>query len=407
MTTFTLADLSLFPATPAQMLESRKRSAESWAKGLTLEQYVLRDAIMDQHEHAAGGKLTTWVLAPRNDPETLDFMCSVETFRRPAIVAMTPQQGQSQQALGVIGYGIASVFTPPAKRRRGYAQHMMRLLHWVLAPRSMLPVTFPAAWGEPPHATLGDAQFSVLYSDVGGAFYRTCGPDESGVNGWLVRGASSTSWRLSPCDLVEPRVDGEPAGRWEWLTEDAVKVVMPHEAERMRRDMVRAAPSDNRTLFSFLPHQGVCAFTIQRTMVFPDPASATPALPLETWGAVLHPPGDARSTEDARAGAESEPAFAIWTLDGVREPPRALVVLRLRTTRATFSAVLRMLVQAAQEADAATVEIWDLPETLQTPAHEHGWTTAERDDHLSAFKWYGPEREDEVKWMFNEKFCWC
>ncbi len=93
------ADLSLFPATPEQVLESRIRSAVEWAKSLSLQDYIQRDVIMDKYEHAADGKLITWyavanthktvpttanllprrVLAPRNDSTTIDFMCSCET----------------------------------------------------------------------------------------------------------------------------------------------------------------------------------------------------------------------------------------------------------------------------------------------------------------------------------------
>ena len=63
-----LADLSLFAATPEQVLESRKRTGVQWAVGQTLEEYLERDAIMDRHEHAADGKLITWYAqsSPRN-----------------------------------------------------------------------------------------------------------------------------------------------------------------------------------------------------------------------------------------------------------------------------------------------------------------------------------------------------
>jgi hypothetical protein len=55
-----LAFLSLFPATPDQVIASRKRSSVQWAKGLTLEQYLHRDASLNVMIHAVDGKLTTW-----------------------------------------------------------------------------------------------------------------------------------------------------------------------------------------------------------------------------------------------------------------------------------------------------------------------------------------------------------
>jgi hypothetical protein len=55
-----LATLSLFPATPDQVIASRKRTFVEWAKGMTLEQYLQRDASLDAMEHAVNGNLTTW-----------------------------------------------------------------------------------------------------------------------------------------------------------------------------------------------------------------------------------------------------------------------------------------------------------------------------------------------------------
>jgi len=54
------ASLSLFAATPDQVLASRKRTWVQWARGMTVEEYLYRDASMDVMDHAANGKLTTW-----------------------------------------------------------------------------------------------------------------------------------------------------------------------------------------------------------------------------------------------------------------------------------------------------------------------------------------------------------
>jgi len=72
--------LSIFCATASQTIESRKRSYESWGRGLSLEQYFERDVGIEQHDVGRDGKLTTWVLAPIDNPETLDFPCSCETY---------------------------------------------------------------------------------------------------------------------------------------------------------------------------------------------------------------------------------------------------------------------------------------------------------------------------------------
>ncbi|KAH7914629.1 hypothetical protein BJ138DRAFT_1143545 [Hygrophoropsis aurantiaca] len=83
-----LALLSLFPATPEQTIASRKRTFHQWGGGMTEAVYLKRDEIMDVLEHAADGKLLTWLVvisllkslwSLMNDPQTLDFMCSCET----------------------------------------------------------------------------------------------------------------------------------------------------------------------------------------------------------------------------------------------------------------------------------------------------------------------------------------
>lgn len=55
-----LAALSLFPATPDQVIASRKRTFVHWANGMTLAQYLQRDISLDAMEHAVNGNLTTW-----------------------------------------------------------------------------------------------------------------------------------------------------------------------------------------------------------------------------------------------------------------------------------------------------------------------------------------------------------
>lgn len=302
----------------------------------------------------------------------------------------------------VTAYGIASVFTPPEKRRKGYAQHMLHLLHWVLAPRSALP-DFPEAWGSPPEVPtelgLLNAQFSVLYSDIGYVFYQSCGPAADPDDGWLVRGATETSWyadKSSADTMTEastvPRI---------WLSEDDAKHVWSLDAPLMRADLANEAASTGRTAFSFLPNMGVGAFVIQRSMGFT--ADKTPVLPLDTWGALLLP-NSVVGVDEVFADPNRQPTYATWVLDTLNEKQRILVTTRVRASKETLPALLSVLVQFARKENIQKVEIWGLPEGLQVTAKESGWETCNRTDHLSAFKWYGKESENEVLWMFNEKY---
>ncbi|KAI0764876.1 hypothetical protein C8Q74DRAFT_1318431 [Fomes fomentarius] len=463
--TTSLADLSLFPATPDQVHESRTRHAEEWARNSTLEEYLLRDVIMDKDEHAANGNLITWVLAPRSHPRTLDFLCSCETFRRTAVVAKpsTDPISANVDVEEVTAYGIASVFTPARNRKKGYARHMMRLLHWVLAPRSALQgppnissstrsstaLTFPAEWGTPPDIalsleSLGNAHFSVLYSDVGREFYRSCGTDAVSRNGWVVTGATETSWILSRtqtgCATPEPPAAEpveEPLAKRDAeltrLTESDVLTLYTHDARWIKDDLAaqaRAQPPElrsasgvtvpaGRTLFSFLPDKGVGAFVIRRTINFTTEgldSDKQPVLPSAQWGLALLP-GGARTLADAldyKFGSGEGAAqplqqfpFVTWTLDVRGSSPRTLVVARLRADERTLPVLLDELLVVAREEKLDKVEVWYLRPELRAVAEARGWTTKEREEHLSAVKWYGDEDEDKLDWVYNEKFCWC
>ena len=88
-----LKNFTLFVATPDQIIEHRKRTYARWGKGhYTLEDYLSVFEALEHQEHSADGRAKTWlaahilfipvpltmarVLAPRDDPATLDFPCA-------------------------------------------------------------------------------------------------------------------------------------------------------------------------------------------------------------------------------------------------------------------------------------------------------------------------------------------
>ncbi|KLO13256.1 hypothetical protein SCHPADRAFT_828329 [Schizopora paradoxa] len=385
-----LAHLSLFAATWEQTIESRKRTYPQWGRGLTEEQYRARDSQMDPMEHAAEGKLVTWVLAPRESPTTLDFKCSCETYRRKGLV----KRPGSSTVEEVFGYGIASVFTPPQNRGQGYARHMMRLLHWVLAPRNEFPA-FPETWGAPPplYPGCGDASFSALYSDVGDEFYRHAGPDETS-EGWIVRDPKGTIWDVAQ-DLSSLSSVSANGLSVQWLNEDGCKELWKNDAELMRNDL--SGKTSNSALFTFLPDEGVGAFLVRRTMFF-LPGWTSHTTPSK-WGVKI-------VKSDESGGGSVMPTFATFTID-VIPAPSTLIVTRLRATEETFPLLAASLLHAGSECGVEKVEVWNLPKPMEDIAHSLNGKTETRNEHLNAFKWYGLEKSGDIEWLFNEKFCWC
>jgi hypothetical protein len=70
--------LSIFRATTEQIVESRRRTWSDWGRGMTMQAYIEREEMLDIKPHAKDEKMSIWVLAPRTDPRTLNFLSSCE-----------------------------------------------------------------------------------------------------------------------------------------------------------------------------------------------------------------------------------------------------------------------------------------------------------------------------------------
>lgn len=347
-------------------------------------QYFHRGTEVEQGESATNGKLTVWVLSPRDDPESLDFKCSCMTFRRKGLVVRRPNapSGDSIVPEEVSCYGLAAVFTPERFRRQGYAKHMARLLHWLLAIDPSSFPAFPEAWGSPPQRPTGvhPGHFSVLWSDVGD-FYRSCGPTDN-IEGWVLRDASTTVWDVKP-DAPADSVSDE---KWRWLTVHDLQTMYPVNEEKLKQDLIAksAAFDSGKTLLTFLPGEGVEMFQRTRSKYFWGKLE-----PLVThWGVI----------------SDDESAFAAWTFE---RPPNTLLVTRLWANQENFGDLVSVLRYVAGKHGMERIEIWCLPDELKSVAQNYGAINFERNEHLPALMWYGAESPSEVVWLNRERFCWC
>ncbi|KAJ7037437.1 hypothetical protein C8F04DRAFT_1092477 [Mycena alexandri] len=372
-----LSTLSLFRATPEQAIETRRRTLNEWGKGLTLEEHLDRDASQEDYDCSRDGRFSSWVLAPREDPQTLEFKCACETFKRTGLV-VDPTKSKSAEV--VTCYGVASVFTPAANRGKGFARHMMRLLHWVLADESLLPPSeFPTVWGAPPPKVDGtrNGRFSALWSDVGD-FYGACGPVHPG-EGWVIRGTATTIW-----DVDTSTVPAE-ARDWTWLDYAGCSKLWEEDAESMRSDMENSASPGLR--FSYLPTHGVASYQPRRLEMYLQRLPTPP----QTWGVT----------------SSDHTTYATWAIDPRPPAPRTLVVTRLRANPQRFRELVGKILELARKYDVKRVEMWNLSTELDNIARTLNATTHMREEHLPAFKWYGKEPEVQISWFFNERFCWC
>ncbi|KAF8972632.1 hypothetical protein BDZ97DRAFT_1901166 [Flammula alnicola] len=373
--------LSLFPASKEQILESRTRSFASWGRGTSLDQYLARDSRSDNHEVSLNNRLVTWVLARRDSPDSLDFMCSCETYRRDGLVARKSKSGNSVPE-DVNCYAIASVFTPAANRGKGYARHMMRLLHWLIAPREYLPKEFPIEWGSPPvrPSYISDGAFSVLYSDVGENFYRLCGPAPD-KDGWLVTSPITTTWDVVKSHELLSTAEREEKLAWKWLDESLVNEVWKADAALMKEEMSQISPS-HTVECTFLPTKGVADFQHHRLQQFWGKMSPKPI----HWGVYSNSTSRSEGSLDAST-------FASWTLDVRPSEMNKMIITRLRVQPKDFEELLFKVIDFAKQHSVEIVEVWNLdPNTFS------------RDEHLPSFKWYGEGGPQHVAWIYNERY---
>lgn len=251
-----------------------------------------------------------------------------------------------------------------------------------MAPHPALPA-FPPKWGEAPPERPGynNAQFSVLYSDIGPTFYASAGASEDS-EGWIVRDPTSTILNIVPKPVgisTSTRV-----AQSTWLTEKECEAVLDRDASEMRASF----PSNSKPIsFTFLPNEGVALFQVRRTLFFSPGQHYADKVP-DKWGVQIM--------------IEGQLHFAMWTFD-VRPPPPTLIVTRLRATKETFPEILTHMHKAARENDMERIEFWNLPKELEEVAIEYGARTEVRDEHLNAFKWYGPGKNEDIYWAHNEK----
>ncbi|KIY64002.1 hypothetical protein CYLTODRAFT_425607 [Cylindrobasidium torrendii FP15055 ss-10] len=377
--TDTFPYLSMFIATPEQERLYSRGAAEQWGvpNGLTVDEFVAADEVRSQAAHANNGKSLSWVLAPRDDPTTLDFRCACSTYRRTALIKR-PNDAEPQE---VHSYIIVGVLTPPQNRGKGYASLMMRLVHDLVGANVL-----PEGLSRP--TDFHPAQFSILYSGVGPKFYATSRPYSQGFSkdldygvGWIPRDSTSSVYIIPEGVHVEKDL---PDG-WRWLQHDEMAALWENEKQFIAEGMQNTSQS-SQVLFSVLPSGGVEEF--QRAWAHYLYDKLDP--PMNIAGAVRN---------DARA-------VVSWALNGEKEP-RGLILTRLRAdSEQDGEDVLRAAIALTAQHGLREVEMWNMPLHLRGAAAKLGFAQKERVDILPSFKWYGPERPEDVVWMNNERYCW-
>lgn len=270
-----------------------------------------------------------------------------------------------------VGHAISMVLTPPHHRGKGYATRFMSLLHAALAPQR-----YPDSQALMPSAHL-ESSVSVLYSSVG-HFYSRCAPPSTSESGWTVQQSFKTIWALS--DTKEQNEDTDSL-TVPLMTSSDVATTLASDDENILTDLLERQKSNpSCTYFAFTESAPLNTFPMTLSMLHP---AAPKDLP---WGARIRDGND----------------FMTWTF---MHKGSMLSATRLRATSDSFPLLLHAARRAAEQAGYKLIEVWNVPEHLAKVAKATGGTTVEREENLSAFKWYGkqPEGSSKVVWVLDER----
>lgn len=330
----------------------------------SLEAYERIDDELNSPENlwSQPGRFQAWALVPRCDPGTSNILSHCETYRR---VAYAQRPGGRVEEVAT--YATASVFTPSDQRRKGYAKHMLRLLHYVLSPREHLP-PFPPKWGVPPTAFFGDAAFSVLYSDVGPDFYATCTKGET-EPGWVAVREPHRIFKVPS----GPQLQGEVLS-----LEDAGELEAP-ATETLRHEM-EALPPGDRPRAAILPQAGWFRQYPTRLEIF--------ARNIGLDGSRHH------RRCGVRFGSGKDRPFILYT---VEPKEKGSNVLRLLVAHVQQPVSFDQLAAAARAEGAEELELWGGYDGYDE--HEH---LLNGDEHIPALAQYGMG-SDDVEWLWNDQ----
>lgn len=382
-------DIHLSRPTDAECLTIWRLSSLAWRDALTLPQYLEESAFLTTVPLAKDGGMTIWILVDKNlPPGQRPILCACESFRKRAF--LNTRDGEPTET---IIHSVASVFTDPAYRGRGYASRLMRELAIALR-----------TWQTEELKCSG----SVLYSDIGKMFYAQSGwhpfPNNSHIE-------------------FPPSIHSRDTGARILLAGDLERLCGEDET-MIRKTMTRASISGKSRMV------------------------LTPDLDHMNWHhakeefACEKLFGKKPHIKGAIAGEAGSRIWAIWTHRYYGDPTftasgNTLYILRLVVEKEMVASNdkaegrgisydmeqyekqvdhLRAVIETAQgeaaEWKLSSVHLWDpsslVQEWIEKSSVRHCKVDRE-DESIASLLWYGngSGREDMLEWVANEKYAWC
>ncbi len=380
--------ITLTPATKQEQEAIWSLTHPSWGPGLTHQQYLDREAYLLTVPLARNGGLTQWILTDSADAASAarPILSSCETLKKRAIVS-----SPSGTITDVTAHGVASVFTKPGDRGRGYASKMMGLVGQHLAKQQA--------------ASEGSAALSILFSDIGGKFYAR--------DGWMPIGNTHIEFPVGG-DMPATSTDAATSsGHITELGDADLADLSEQDEQLLRTSLSKPLPNNTgKTRIAILPDHATLQWQYRREDFMMQHFLSSP---VRVRGAMYSSPSSGRRiwalwVRNRYGGADGHDVFTVLHfLRFVVEDDEA-------TTDDELEAALRGIMGVAQrEAQAAqckNIEMWNpsgrVRGVFEQRLPELKGKFVTRDMYnLASLRWFGPGSTEDLEWVANEKFAWC
>ncbi|WVQ99871.1 hypothetical protein IAU59_007014 [Kwoniella sp. CBS 9459] len=421
-----LDNFIIVAANEEQQSQHAKAGFVHWRKDMTLDQYVEVYKRDRRSEWGKDGKLITWALVKRDDPEG-EIYAGCETYTRKGFV----KHKGSNTVENTYVYGIASVVTPKQHLKNGYATRLLSLLHHQLSPGSFPPPTTgtPSLPSPPPTAgsttlpSLPRGIGSILWSDVGSTFYAKCAPT-LGRKGWVVDDAQvqELAWKLNP---PPPSSSSAASGAvqlpegWRWIYLSDLPSVGQQLSAIARKKLEKIVTTDRAVFMTDPASEGTLSYVPAKgTWTRRAPEGLDP----EPVG-VKFTPGHDQSRNPSNGEEAGTETIVLFSLGLMSIGPRLLITLIHDLSPNDLPTLLNLLDQLGAKAGQKEGWVWDLKEgTDADKALREAWKAQreivdlgrrqEIDGHLLGVAWYGPpdgadDSKEGGELIDGQMWTWC
>lgn len=368
-------DLILTNPTRDERVRVWSGSHPLWGGALSLDGYLEREVRQLDIPLARDGGLTQWILTDASIPagQPRPILSSCETLKKTALVRSP--DGTTRQ---VTAHGVASVFTDPQYRRKGYAKAMLAKLADTLSRTNQ----------DQPDQAL----FSVLYSDIGKEFYA--------LNGWE---PYTSTHIVFPADASA--TDATSHKQLKPIGADGLPSLVAVDEQLLRKELSRPSARGAANRVALLPNLDQMLWhTAREGFVSEQLLSRRPT----THGAVYSTPAGPR-------------VWAIWirSYGGAvdQREKNILYILRLVVEEGVspgdlapaLEAILGAARREAADWSCGTVQIWNPEPAVKEIAQGLGGEFVVREtSSICALNWFGEgSGGDAIDWVLNEKYAWC